>query len=126
MRKNCKHFTGFGGQFDHGCALNLNPREMIGGPERGWSLRAPCYTTSRSHDQAVCPSYDEETEEERAEQEREVADILGVLTRVQQGEMVECPKCGKPVAYREHSGGFVFGCPCGNYSGRGCSPRLGH
>ena len=123
--KSCKHFTGFGGMSETGCGLGLNPREMVGGSFLGWTLRAPCYTTSRSADQVACTSYEEPDPAEEAEQERHLTETMSALANLQQGVMVECSKCGKPIAYREHTGGFVFGCPCGYHSGRGCSPRRG-
>lgn len=101
----CRHFNGI--QHD-ACKVDVNYRTLVGGDDLGWAARLPCFADDKSD--ATCEHLSFPTEEEaRARVERDDAQVMQFLSRLQGGI---CPTCNVEVKQKQN-GSCVYG-TCGH------------
>ena len=77
--ERCRHFRGM--MNDHPCALGIDIRQLVGGPDTGWATRAPCrhiygMRTTSDQPRVPCDHYRGVTQAEKDEVEAEMAKHL--------------------------------------------------
>lgn len=115
IKGTCKHFRG-----RDGCALGIDIRALVGGPDWGWGRRKPCNaetmraTSLPPINPAPCDQYEEPTAQEVAESEARMqrAEDAMMAVVVQGRTDVPCPECGETLG--------AAGCPAGCVSWHIC------
>ena len=109
MKGHCKYFNGI----SKGCAVGIDIRKFVGGPDLGWCTRMPCLKKNN----VTCSDYTDYTDAELATIEQEfkqmedrfirVGPIVANIKEKHKGEnwsgTVECPVC-KGKLHLKHTG----------------------
>ena len=110
LEKHCRHHEVEPGKImergsGHRCALGIDIRGLVGGPDRGWLKRHPCYLPNKGEPGFVaCDKAEPFTREELAEDNRihkalvartlASLDLMERVKRERQGGEFPCPAPG--------------------------------
>ena len=97
--KKCKHYKA--PIHNETCEKGVNYVELTGGERARYMRKLPCVKSNLSKDVVACEKYEEYTDEELAEQERESKErweltmqaIAEIKKSGKQRGQIECPKC---------------------------------
>ncbi len=105
--KTCKHYRAAGGG-RVACAVGVDIRAHIGGPDYGWLSRSPCVESVYSKDVVACDKREYPTAEEIAADEAEMEEMFAQLmagkspccdvSLISQGTARYCSACKRFVA----------------------------
>lgn len=133
MARHCRHHEVQPPDFaardsGHRCALGIDIRKHVGGPDFGWLARSPCYlpnATNPGHvpcDKAEKPTaeeieaYKRETQEMIAQSLKKMA-VVAEVKRTRKGGQFPCPACGGTLTISIASNGHTMG----RCTGKDCS-----